>query len=223
MSPADAQRLIFAPGFSTAQQVTEVSGRGMGMDIVASSIKKLRGTFDLTSTVGQGTTFTIQLPPSMSILSSLLIEVRGTMFALPLTEVREIVELARLRTHRVQGRPTIVVRDQPMPLVSLPATYRFAAPRVETPASAPQHAIVFGFGHTQIALGVDRLLGKEDLVIKPVCAELATVQGLAGMAIRGDGRVTLILDPTSFAEFALGRSAGGLVRHAEPAPCPATP
>ena len=208
MSPEQAQRLIFAPGFSTATQITEVSGRGMGMDIVVECIKKLRGTLDLLSTVGHGSLFTIQLPPSMSILSSLLIEVRGTMFALPLTEVREIVELARSRTHSVQGRAMIVVRDQPMPLVSMPTTYHFAGgPQHDANGTTPLHAIVFGYADTQIALGVDRLLGKEDLVIKPLCAELATVRGLAGMAIRGDGRVTLILDPTSFAEHALSRVA----------------
>jgi two-component system, chemotaxis family, sensor kinase CheA len=222
--PADqAQRLIFAPGFSTAAAITEVSGRGMGMDIVVECIKKLRGTLDLASVVGQGTTFTIQLPPSMSILSSLLIEVRGTMFALPLTEVREIVELARSRIHTVQGRPVIVVRDQPMPLVAMPLTYHFAgSAAADANAVAPLHAIVFGFANTQVALGVDRLLGKEDLVIKPLCAELAAVRGLAGMAIRGDGRVTLILDPTTFAEHALSRIAALASRTAEAVACPST-
>jgi two-component system chemotaxis sensor kinase CheA len=221
MPDAEAQRLIFAPGFSTAKEVTEVSGRGMGMDIVAASIKRLRGSLDLSAEVGRGTTFTIQLPPSMSILSSLLIEVRQTMFALPLTEVREIVELTRLRTHQVQGRPTIIVRDQPMPLVSLPTTYHFPAATIVGETTPPPHAVVFGSGATMVALAVDRLLGKEDLVIKPVCAELAAVPGLAGMAIRGDGRVTLILDPVSFADHALGRGLGRM-RREEPTPCQLT-
>ncbi len=205
MTDAEAQRLIFAAGFSTAQAVTEVSGRGMGMDIVESGIKKLRGSIELASVVGQGTTFRIQLPPSMSILASLLVEVRGTTFSLPLTEVREIVELASASAQTVQGRRMIVVRERPMPLVALPETYRFTvAPG--TPAGAPPgHAVVFGHPGSEIALAVDRLLGKEDLVIKPLCAELASVRGLAGMAIRGDGRVTLILDPVSFADYALLR------------------
>lgn len=210
MPPQEAQRLIFAPGFSTAKQVTEVSGRGMGMDIIAASIKKLRGSLELHSEVGVGTTFTVQLPPSMSILTSLLLEVRGTMFALPLTEVREIVELSRVSVQRVQQRQMIVVRQRPMPLVQLPSTYRF--PGDKTPVVAPtsgkehgEHAIVFGFAGNEVALSVDRLVGKEDLVIKPLCPELAAVRGLAGMAIRGDGKVTLILDPSGFAEFALAR------------------
>lgn len=209
MPPQEAQRLIFAPGFSTAKQVTEVSGRGMGMDIIAASIKKLRGSLELHSEVGVGTTFTVQLPPSMSILTSLLLEVRGTMFALPLTEVREIVELSRVSVQRVQQRQMIVVRQRPMPLVQLPSTYRF--PGDKTPVAAPsgkehgEHAIVFGFAGNEVALSVDRLVGKEDLVIKPLCPELAAVRGLAGMAIRGDGKVTLILDPSGFAEFALAR------------------
>ena len=211
MTPQAAQRLIFAPGFSTAKEVTEVSGRGMGMDIIAASIKKLRGSIELQSEVGVGTCFKIQLPPSMSILASLLLEVNGTMFALPLTEVREIVELSAAAVHKVQGRQMIVVRERPMPLVMLPQTYRFPAAIVggnRTEAAAegrPRHAIVFGFDGNEVALGVDRLVGKEDLVIKPLCAELAAVQGLAGMAIRGDGKVTLILDPSSFATFALAR------------------
>lgn len=211
MTPQAAQRLIFAPGFSTAKQVTEVSGRGMGMDIIAASIKKLRGSIELQSEVGVGTCFKIQLPPSMSILASLLLEVNGTMFALPLTEVREIVELSAAAVHKVQGRQMIVVRERPMPLVMLPQTYRFPVAivggnRPEAAAEGrPRHAIVFGFDGNEVALGVDRLVGKEDLVIKPLCAELAAVQGLAGMAIRGDGKVTLILDPSSFATFALAR------------------
>ena len=109
-----------------ASEVTEVSGRGMGMDIVASTIKGLRGSIELDSVVGEGTCFTIQLPPSMSILASLLIEVGDTMFALPLTEVREIVELTDGRVQTVQTRPVLVVREQPMPFVLLPQTYRFA-------------------------------------------------------------------------------------------------
>jgi two-component system chemotaxis sensor kinase CheA len=209
MTDTEAQRLIFAPGFSTAQEVTEVSGRGMGMDIVESSIKKLRGSMELNSKVGQGTTFTVQLPPSMSILASLLVSVRGTTFSLPLTEVREIVELSGARVHSVQNRKMIVVRERPMPLVALPATYRFTKQAPGVGEAAHEHAVVFGHAGNEIALAVDRLLGKEDLVIKPLCAELAAVRGLAGMAIRGDGEVTLILDPVNFADYALIRHQAG--------------
>ena len=206
MSPREAQRQIFAPGFSTAAEVTEVSGRGMGMDIVAATIKSLRGSIELESEVGVGTCFTIQLPPSMSILASLLIEVGDTMFALPLTEVREIVELSAGRVQTVQTKPIVVVREQPMPFVLLPETYHFADGVLANGGnSQPKHAIVFGSDGNQVALGVDRLVGKEDLVIKPLCAELTAVPGLAGMAIRGDGKVTLILDPSGFADFAMTR------------------
>lgn len=206
LSDREAQRQIFSPGFSTAAQVTEVSGRGMGMDIVLATIKSLRGSVELSSDPGQGTCFTIQLPPSMSILASLLIEVGDTMFALPLTEVREIVELKEGRVQTVQSKPMVVVRDQPMPFVLLPETYRFADGVLsEQCESKPQHAIVFGYAGNEVALGVDRLVGKEDLVIKPLCPELTAVPGLAGMAIRGDGKVTLILDPSGFADFATSR------------------
>lgn len=223
MTARDAQRQIFAPGFSTASEVTEVSGRGMGMDIVASTIKSLRGSIELDSVVGEGTCFTIQLPPSMSILASLLIEVGDTMFALPLTEVREIVELTDGRVQTVQTRPVLVVREQPMPFVLLPQTYRFADGVLAGEAKGtPEHAIVFGYAGNEVALGVDRLVGKEDLVIKPLCAELTAVPGLAGMAIRGDGKVTLILDPSGFADFATSRQRLGCkdgdVRAAGPVP-----
>ena len=223
MTARDAQRQIFAPGFSTASEVTEVSGRGMGMDIVASTIKGLRGSIELDSVVGEGTCFTIQLPPSMSILASLLIEVGDTMFALPLTEVREIVELTDGRVQTVQTRPVLVVREQPMPFVLLPQTYRFADGVLAGEAKGtPEHAIVFGYAGNEVALGVDRLVGKEDLVIKPLCAELTAVPGLAGMAIRGDGKVTLILDPSGFADFATSRQRLGCkdgdVRAAGPVP-----
>ncbi|MFO0393422.1 MAG: chemotaxis protein CheA, partial [Planctomycetota bacterium] len=167
MAPQEAQRLIFAPGFSTAKQVTEVSGRGMGMDIVAAAIKKLRGSLDLRSEVGVGTTITVQLPPSMSILTSLLLEVRGTMFALPLTEAREIVELARAQVQQVQQRPVILVRQRPVPLVRLPEAYSFPADAAtgvgRDVGDAPAHAVVFGYPGSEVALGVDRLVGKEDL------------------------------------------------------------
>jgi len=206
MSAREAQRQIFSPGFSTAAKVTEVSGRGMGMDIVLATIKGLRGSIELDSEVGKGTCFTIQLPPSMSILASLLIEVGDTMFALPLTEVREIVELSQGRVQTVQNKPMVVVREQPMPFVLLPETYRFAdGVLAEGAESKPEHAIVFGYAGNEVALGVDRLVGKEDLVIKPLCPELTKVPGLAGMAIRGDGKVTLILDPSGFADFAMSR------------------
>jgi two-component system chemotaxis sensor kinase CheA len=206
MSAREAQRQIFSPGFSTAAQVTEVSGRGMGMDIVLATIKGLRGSIELESEVGKGTCFTIQLPPSMSILASLLIEVGDTMFALPLTEVREIVELSQGRVQTVQNKPMVVVREQPMPFVLLPETYRFADGVLAADTqSKPEHAIVFGYAGNEVALGVDRLVGKEDLVIKPLCPELTAVPGLAGMAIRGDGKVTLILDPSGFADFAMSR------------------
>ena len=128
------------------------------------------------------------------------------MFALPLTEVREIVELSKGRVQTVQTRPVLVVRDQPMPFVLLPETYRFADGILSGKTSdTPAHAIVFGYAGNEVALGVDRLVGKEDLVIKPLCAELTAVPGLAGMAIRGDGKVTLILDPSGFADFATSR------------------
>ncbi|MFO1077776.1 MAG: chemotaxis protein CheA [Planctomycetota bacterium] len=216
MSPDDARRLILMPGFSTATVVTEVSGRGMGMDIVESSIKRLRGSLELESTLGKGTTFRISLPPSMSILSSLLLHVRGTMFALPMTEVREIVELARHERHSVQQRPTIIVREQPIPLVTLPATYAFPSTMAEA-ENDPAHAIVFGNGSSCIALAVESVVGKEDLVVKPLCTELTEVEGLAGMALRGDGSVTLILDPTSFSDLALRRIAAAAPALACPA------
>ncbi|MFK7740193.1 MAG: chemotaxis protein CheA [Planctomycetota bacterium] len=201
----EAQKQIFHPGFSTAAEVTEVSGRGMGMDIVAATIKGLRGSLELDSRVGSGSRFTVQLPPSMSILASLLLEVRGTMFALPLTEVREIVELRKVCVRSVQSRPVVVVREQPMPFVQLPMTYRFAQQADPGDVREPEHAIVFGNQGEEVALGVDRIVGKEDLVIKPLCAELTGIAGLAGMAIRGDGKVTLILDPNGFADFAMKR------------------
>lgn len=223
MSDREAQRQIFSPGFSTAKEVTEVSGRGMGMDIVLATIKSLRGSVELDSVVGEGTCFTIQLPPSMSILASLLIEVGDTMFALPLTEVREIVELSEGKVQTVQSRPMVVVREQPMPFVLLPETYHFADGVLSGDVeSKPEHAIVFGYAGNEVALGVDRLVGKEDLVIKPLCPELTAVPGLAGMAIRGDGKVTLILDPSGFADFAMSRqrlhqAKVGAAEDAEPA------
>jgi two-component system chemotaxis sensor kinase CheA len=199
MSDAELQRLIFRAGFSTAQQVTELSGRGMGMDIVETAVKKLRGVIELDSVVGKGTRFSIQLPPSVSILACLLLESRGTTFAIPLAEVREIVRLLPERLESVQGRSVVCVRERPLPIYGLDELFTFV--RGTTLAGdQPAHAVVLQSGRFPCALRVDRLLGKEDLVMKPLCHELAHVRGLAGMAVRGDGCVTLILDPSSLGD-----------------------
>ncbi|MBK8099794.1 MAG: chemotaxis protein CheA [Planctomycetes bacterium] len=208
LSPEEAQRLIFKPGFSTAGRVTEVSGRGMGMDIVESTIKKLRGNLDLTSTVGQGSVFQIQLPPSVSILACLLVRARATTFAVPLAEVQEIVPLPQ-EGATVQGRRVVLVRRQPIPVVAMDELFRFPAlTPAEARANHATHAVIVQTGRQPVAVSVEALVGKEDLVIKPLCAELQDVRGLAGMAVRGDGAVTLILDGGAIAELAAQPSTG---------------
>jgi two-component system chemotaxis sensor kinase CheA len=210
MSEPELQRLIFRPGFSTAQKVTELSGRGMGMDIVEAAMKKLRGSIELDSHVGKGTRFAIQLPPSVSILACLLLQSRGTTFAVPLTEVREIVRLDPERVVSVQGRAVVVVREKPLPIYGLDELFTFVRGTSEATGEVG-HAIVLQSSRFPCALRVDRLLGKEDLVMKPLCHELSHARGLAGMAVRGDGCVTLILDPSSLGEgqIASGRTQVG--------------
>ncbi|QEH31780.1 Chemotaxis protein CheA [Aquisphaera giovannonii] len=213
---------IWHPGLSTAEAVTDISGRGVGMDIVKNRIENLSGTVDVRSTPGQGTVFTIRLPLTLAIMSSLLVQVFDEVYALPLDHIDEIVEVKASQVFRVQGRPTIEVRKRIIALVSLKELFRWSG-RPHPPAmreAGPEdgdgngthpeavRVVVVQNGETTIGLVVDRLIGMQEVVLKSLEKNFRAVPGLSGASILGDGRVSLILDVDAVITMAAGRMVG---------------
>ncbi len=202
MTPREIQQLIWLPGFSTAEKVTEVSGRGVGMDIVRRKIEELNGSIDVESEFGRGTALTIKLPLTLAILPSLMVEIDGDAFAVPLESVAEIVSVGREEMHTVQGLPMASVRDRVVPILALGRVFnwRQAAKRATEESSAVS-LVIIGEGSQQLGLAVHRVIGEEDVVIKSIADNYRNVAGIAGASILGDGRVSLILDPHALIEI----------------------
>lgn len=201
---------IWHPGLSTAETITEISGRGVGMDIVKSRIENLSGTVDVRSVAGQGTTFTIRLPLTLAIMSSLLVRIYEEVYAIPLDHIDEIVEVCPSQIYRVQGRPAIEIRKKIIALVALGDVFRWgsreyppsrngALPSVDNQpiveeSSDKRTVVVVQNGETTIGLLVDQLIGMQEVVLKSLEKNFRTIPGLSGASILGDGRVSLILD-----------------------------
>ncbi len=192
LSNAEIHQLIFRPGFSTAEKVTEISGRGVGMDVVRRNIEAMRGRIEIQSTLGRGTTFYIKLPLTLAIVDGLLLSVGAQRFVLPTFAVRESLRPTPSQVHSVQGRPCMIqVRDSLLPLVRLADLFGIDSP-VHDPCDAT--VVVVEDDGRCAGVIVDALLGKQEVVIKPLGDQFAGVRGVAGGAILGDGRVGLILD-----------------------------
>lgn len=195
---------IWEPGFSTADRITETSGRGVGMDIVRDAITRLNGTISLASTEGAGTTFTIRLPLTLAIIHSLLVRVRGTLFSVPMDDVREIVSIHPQQVFRVQHSNVIEVRNRVMPLRRLDEVLAWNTMSsqgqdhtADENRSAANHCnvLLLEVRNRMIGLAVDELVGRSDIVIKSLSENFRTVKGLSGASITGDGEVCLMLDP----------------------------
>jgi two-component system chemotaxis sensor kinase CheA len=183
--------MIFHAGFSTADKVTEISGRGVGMDVVRRNIEALRGSIEITTERGQGTTLQIKLPLTLAVLDGLIVGVGTERFVMPTTAVRESLRPLPTHVHQVHGEPRLVqVRDSLLPLVALGDMFRL--PHQADPSRAT--VVVIEDGGARVGLVVDALLGKQEVVIKSLGDWLGTVRGVAGGAILGDGRIGLILD-----------------------------
>jgi two-component system chemotaxis sensor kinase CheA len=194
--------MIFQAGFSTADKVTEISGRGVGMDVVRRNIEALRGRIEIVTERGRGTTFLIKLPLTLAVLDGLIVGVGQERFVMPTTAVRESLRPQPAQVHRVQGQPRLVqVRDSLLPLVSLGEMFRL--PHQGDPSQAT--VIVIEDAGSRVGLVVDALLGKQEVVIKSLGDSFGTVRGVAGGAILGDGRIGLILDANGI--VALGRGS----------------
>lgn len=201
MGDEEAINLIFLPGFSTAEKVTDVSGRGVGMDVVQDVIKALNGSISVKTEVGKGSTFTLKLPISMAIIQALLIKVKDETYAIPINNILETIEVKRRDLKTIGGKEVIVLRGEIIPLISLHELFNLEIPDVE---DFP--AIIVDFGAQKIALRVDELLHKKDIVIKSLGKGLSNLRGFAGATILGDGSVVLIIDINSL----LGGIGGGI-------------
>jgi two-component system chemotaxis sensor kinase CheA len=199
MTDRDAIMLIFASGFSTAATLSDISGRGVGMDIVKSNIEKLGGRILVDSKIGEGTRFTIHLPLTLAIVRALLVSAGGGTYVLPLSSVEEMLKLGtdsgELKRHTVGGQATIVLRGQTVPLANL-ADVLCGDPNATSIHRIPENAyvVVIGYGEKRVGLCVDSLAGEQEVVIKSLGTLLGDISGLAGATILGDGRVALIID-----------------------------
>jgi two-component system, chemotaxis family, sensor kinase CheA len=196
MTPAQIYPLIWKPGLSTAEKVTDVSGRGMGMDIVKTKIEELSGTVEIASRPGQGTTITLKLPLTLAILPSLMVDIGGDVFAMPMETVTGIVGLAGNKIYTLQGCPVATVRGRVVPLIRLGDALNFhrTVGRTEADAASESSLVIVRSEEQEIGLAVDRVIGEEDVVIKSIAENYKNVAGIAGASILGDGRVALILD-----------------------------
>jgi two-component system chemotaxis sensor kinase CheA len=191
LSEQDTANLIFLPGFSTAEQVTDISGRGVGMDVVKKSLNNLGGLVDIDTRKGQGTTFIIRLPLTLAIIQALLVEVGNEIYAVPLSSVLETLLVNRKEIKSVGSLPMVQLRGDTLPLISLHE--RFELPASEVPAEEV-FVVVVGLGNNSLGLVVDGLRGQQEIVIKSLGDILNNLPGIAGATILGDGKVTLILD-----------------------------
>ncbi len=193
LSRREMLELIFLPGMSTAEKVNNVSGRGVGMDVVRSNVKKLNGTVELDSVVGEGTTVRLRVPLTMAILPVLLVEVAGEIYALPLRSVQETLRVSRSQLHTIEGQEVLCLPDRTFPVVRLSEVFGISANHeVES-----IRAVIISAGETRIALLVERLIGQESTVIKSMGEFLQNATAIAGATISGDGRVRLVLDPSA--------------------------
>ena len=188
----DCFNLIFHPGFSTKTEISDVSGRGVGMDVVKTRISQMNGTVDIDSEMGAGSLITIKLPLTLAILPTLMVVLGTQPFALPLSNVVEIFNMDESRTNTVDGQLTIRVRDRALPLFNL---HDWLVKDVNAPrGEGGGHVVVVSSGGVHVGLVVDYLVGQEEVVIKPLGALLQGLEGMAGATITGDGKIALILD-----------------------------
>ncbi len=205
LSDKEARLLIFRAGFSTAEQVTSTSGRGVGMDVVKTNVEQLGGMIDIDSEVGHGTTMTIKLPLTLAIIQALMVRAATETYAISLGNVMETVRVPKSKIQSVEGHEVVHLRDRVIPVVRLAEILDCPPPPAleeDTGAGALSlYIVVLGLGEQRIGLVVDRLLGQEEVVIKSLGDYLQSVPGIAGSTILGDGQVALIVDVAGLMEM----------------------
>ncbi|WP_457561527.1 hybrid sensor histidine kinase/response regulator [Caminibacter pacificus] len=199
MSDKEAFMLIFKPGFSTAEKVTNVSGRGVGMDVVKTNIEQLNGIIEIDSVPGKGTTIKLKIPLTLAIIQALLVASQEDLFAVPLSNVIETVRIVEEDIYTIEGKSVLKLRDEVLPLVNMADIFEIE--KILEPEKY-LYVVILGLGATKIGLIVDRFIGQEEIVIKSLGEFLKGLPGIAGATIRGDGRVTLIVDVASLMKLA---------------------
>jgi len=203
LSDSDCYNLIFAPGFSTKTEISDVSGRGVGMDVVKTKIAQLNGTINIYSTKGQGSKIVIKVPLTLAIMPTLMVMLGNQAFAFPLVNVNEIFHLDLSTTNVVDGQEVVIVRDKALPLFYLKRWLVSSAAHEE---QREGHVVILSVGTQRIGFVVDQLVGQEEVVIKPLGKMLQGTPGMSGATITGDGRIALILDvPSMLKRYAARR------------------
>ncbi|WP_197473188.1 chemotaxis protein CheA, partial [Oleiphilus sp. HI0123] len=190
LSDSECYNLIFAPGFSTKQEISDISGRGVGMDVVKTKITQLNGTVNIDSELGKGSRLSIKVPLTLAIMPTLMVKLGNQSFAFPLVSVVEIFHLDLTKTNVVDGQECVVVRDNVYPLFYIKRW--LVNSYTEDTDSA--HVVIVAVGSKRVGFIVDQLVGQEEVVIKPLGDMLHGTAGMAGATITGDGRIALILD-----------------------------
>jgi two-component system chemotaxis sensor kinase CheA len=223
MTDDERRQMIFLPGFSTANEGTGLSGRGVGMDVVRTNIGRLGGVIDVNSQIGIGTKFTLTLPITLAIVSALVLRVRDQTFAIPLNVVQEALFYDERSLRRVEGREVITLRGQSLPIARLGDLFGLAeklpeglsAEKIPTGAPSPltppprsessdrKFVVVTALGQRRLGIVVDALEGQEDIITKPLGASLSSVRGFSGATDLGDQRVVLVLDAPSILDDVL--------------------
>jgi two-component system, chemotaxis family, sensor kinase CheA len=207
MEPREVVNLVFLPGFSTAEKVTDVSGRGVGMDVVRTNIRKMNGTVEIESEEGKGSLITIKLPLTIAIIQALMVEVERATFAIPLSSVIEAVRISKNEIKTINGREVLHLRDRVLPLLRL-------AKEFEIPTDHERdrfYVVVAALGDRRIGVVVDELRSQEEVVIKSIWEYLDSIKGISGATITGEGKVVLILDISELVENAQAWHASAMV------------
>ncbi len=207
LSDTEAYNLIFAPGFSTKKEISDVSGRGVGMDVVKTKIAQLNGTVEIKSELGKGTRFIIKVPLTLAIMPTLMFMLGQQTFAFPLVSVNEIFHMDLRKSHIVDGQDCVAIRDQAIPLFYM-KDWLVKGASGDRPDDG--HVVIVTVGTRRVGFVVDQLIGQEEVVIKPLGKMLQGTPGMAGATITGDGTIALILDiPSLLRRYAKGSASWG--------------
>lgn len=204
LTDQEAFALIFAPGFSTKKEISDVSGRGVGMDVVKTKITQLNGTIEIDSQMGEGTRFDIKVPLTLAIMPTLMIMLEDQTFALPLVNVDEIFHMDLTKTNVVDGQECITIREKAIPIFHLKHWLVTSCPYTQPKEG---HVVIVSVGTQRVGFVVDQLIGQEEVVIKPLGKMLHGTPGMAGATITGDGTIALILDVPSMLKRYAGNAA----------------
>jgi two-component system chemotaxis sensor kinase CheA len=205
MSQKEILDLVFLPGFSTKEKATDLSGRGVGMDVVRTNIRKLNGLIEIRSEVGRGSEFILKLPLTLAIIQSLLVEVENEVYSIPLASVLETLKVDTSSFHQIGGQEVLKLRDSVLPLIRMQRVFGVAE---KDTSSQQSYIVVIGVAEKRMGLIVSRLLGQQEVAIKSLGKYLANSPGIAGSTILGDGRVALIIDPAGIIELEETGSVG---------------